>query len=342
MTREKRVTITDIAERSGVSIAAVSFALNRRKGVSATTREKVLAVAEELGWAPTTAARSLAEARTETFGLILARAPETLGIESFYMRFLAGLEAELAKRSYGLLLQVAPNRQAELDTLIKWRNARRVDGVLVVDVGVDDPRIELLTRPGALPAVVVGHPSVAGGLTSVWTDDAMSMREMLRHLAALGHRRIARIAGLEHFAHTRIRDAAFREEARRLGVEPVLVHSDYTLASGTQATRDVLSTMEQTTALTYDNDVMAVAGLGVVMELGLRVPQDVSIVAWDDSVLCSHTYPPLTALSHDVIATGAHVARRLFDVLDGAAPAAFPDSTAALIARGSTGPARKD
>jgi len=331
-----RVTISDIAERVGVSISAVSFALNGRKGVSEQTRARVRQVADELGWAPASAARSLAEARTETFGLVLARDPDTLGVESFYMQFLAGIESELASRSYSLLLQVVPTPEHELATHRKWRNSRRVDGVMLVDVTLDDPRIPLFREDGALPCVVVGDPSVSGGLPTVWTDDASSMREAVRSLAALGHRRIARVSGLAPLAHTRIRDDAFTDETRALGLEPVLLRTDYTPESGAVATREALRAAERPTAFVYDNDIMAVAGMSAVWECGLRVPDEVSIIAWDDSVLCEHTYPPLTALSHDVVGFGAHVARRLFDVIDGAEPAAFLDSTPALRERGST------
>ncbi len=330
------MTIADIAERAGVSIGAVSFALNGRKGVSDETRERVRRVADELGWAPSTAARSLAESKTETFGLVLARDPRNLGVESFYMEFFAGLEIELSKRGYGLLLQIAPTLQDEIATLRKWRSTRRVDGVILTDLTLDDPRVELAIGPGALPAVVVGDPSVARGLTSVWTDDATSMREALRHLAGLGHRRIARVSGLGEFAHTRIRDEAFADEARALGLETRVLHTDYTPQSGAAATREALTTTDRPTALIYDNDVMAVAGLTVAVEAGLEVPRDLSIVAWDDSVLCEHTLPKLTALSHDVVAFGSHVARRLFDVIAGAEPEAFLDSTPQLQVRGST------
>jgi DNA-binding LacI/PurR family transcriptional regulator len=188
--------------------------------------------------------------------------------------------------------------------------------------------------------VVVGDPSIAPGLTSVWTDDAASMREAVRHLAGLGHRRVARVSGLAPFAHTRIRDDAFRTESAALGLEGVLLRSDYTPVAGAAATRDALLRDDAPTAFVYDNDVMAVAALSVALELGRRVPDDVSIVAWDDSVLCEHSFPKLAAMSHDVLATGAHVGRRLFDVIDGAEPQAFLDSTPTLLARGSVGPAR--
>ena len=329
------MTISDIAERAGVSIGAVSFALNGRKGVSDATRARILRVADELGWAPSTAARSLAEAKNETFGLVLARDPHNLGVESFYMEFFAGLEVELSKRGYSLLLQVVGGADEALETLRKWHRTRRVDGVVLTDLTADDARASFVRDVG-LPAVVVGDPSIAQGLTSVWTDDATSMREAVRHLAALGHRRIARVSGLDALAHTGIRDIAFAEETAALGVEGTLLSTDYTPELGERVTREALTGERPPTALIYDNDVMAVAGLTVAMELGLGVPADVSIIAWDDSVLCEHTLPKLTALSHDVVAFGAHVARRLFDVVEGSAPEAFLDSTPQLVVRGST------
>jgi DNA-binding LacI/PurR family transcriptional regulator len=338
----RRVTIADIAERAGVSIGAVSFALNGRKGVSAETRKRILTVADELGWAPASAARSLAEAKTATFGLVLARDPKNLGVESFYMQFLAGVESELSLRNYGLLLQVVPDVESELETLRAWRNARRVDGVILVDVRLDDPRVAYLAETPGLPTVVVGDPRVAGPLTSVWTDDASAAREAVRHLVQLGHRRIARISGLAELAHTHIRDEAFIDEMRALGRTPVLLDTDYTPEQGADVTRSALAAPDAPTALIFDNDIMAVAAIGVATQLGIRIPEELSIIAWDDSVLCRHTVPTLTALSHDVVNFGAHVARRLFEVIDGAEREAFLDSTPELQVRGSTGPAPAD
>lgn len=331
-----RITIADIAKEAGVSIGAVSYALNGRPGVSEETRARVVRVADEMGWAPSSAARSLSGARTDTYGLVLARDPRTLGIESFYMRFIAGLESELSARGYGLLLQVVPDLEAEIATYRQWRAARRVDGVFLVDLRIDDPRIALFGASGAMPAVAVGDPSLSTGLTSVWTDDATAMRECLRYLAALGHRRIARVSGIAELGHTAIRDRAFADEIDSLGVDGEIVVTDYLPEQGATATRSLLtSSGSRPTAIVYDNDITALAGLGVASELGLSVPDDVSILAWDDSPLCLATWPQLAALTHDVVSFGAHVARRLFDVLAGAEPASFLDSTPKLAVRGS-------
>ncbi|WP_277212912.1 LacI family DNA-binding transcriptional regulator [Isoptericola croceus] len=334
-----RITIADIADRAGVSTGAVSYALNDRPGVSAQTRERILEIAAEMGWQPSQAARSLSGARAETIGLILARAPETLGFESFYMQFVAGIEQVLSERSYGLLLQVVPDITAEIAAHRRWRAARRVDGVVVVDPRQDDPRLELLTDAAALPAVVVGDPALAGGATAVWTDDGAAVRECVRYLAGLGHRRIGRVTGTEAFGHTHIRDVAFFDEARRHGLAAEVQRADFTPEAGATATRALLTADRPVSAIVFDNDVMALAGLGVAHELGVRVPQDVSLVAWDDSPLCEAAFPQLTALSHDVTSYGAHVARRLFDRIEGAPPGSFLDATPVLQVRGSTGPA---
>ncbi|WP_102193691.1 LacI family DNA-binding transcriptional regulator [Microbacterium aurantiacum] len=331
------VTIAEIATRAGVSPGAVSFALNGRKGVSESTRARILLVADELGWAPGAAAKALTAKKTNSFGLVLARDPMNLGVESFFMQFFAGMESELSPRGYGLLLQVAPDSESELKTLRRWRTTRRVDGILLVDLHVDDPRAEYFAKHPEFPSVAVADPTAAPGLTSVWTDDAEAMREAVRALAALGHRRIARVAGLSELAHTQIRDAAFHEEIAALGCEGMLLRTDYSPEEGTRATERALDAEHPPTAFVYDNDIMAIASLGVFSRAGLRVPDDVSIIAWDDSLICRHMVPKLTTLSHDVVAFGAHAARRLFDVLGGATPAAYLDSTPRLEVRESTG-----
>jgi len=114
------------------------------------------------------------------------------------------------------------------------------------------------------------------------------------------------------------------------------MHTDYTAVQGAGVTRTLLTSTESPSAIIYDNDAMAVAELGVASEFGIDVPRDLSVIAWDDSPLCEATYPKLSALSHDVTRHGAHVARRLFDRMDGIEPGSFLDSVPTLRTRGST------
>jgi DNA-binding LacI/PurR family transcriptional regulator len=332
----KRPTIADIAKRAGVSKGAVSFALNGQSGVSASTRERVLAIAEEIGWSPNSVARTLSGAPSNTIGMALRRPARILGVEPFFMELISGVEAELSTRSYALMLQVVADQAAEVALYRRWGSERRVDGVLVCDLRVNDPRIPELEELG-LATVVIGSSAGAGSLISLGSDDAGSVVEAIEYLVTLGHRQIARVGGLAELLHTVERSAAFEAACRRLGVtSATTVLTDYSGEDGARATRRLLSSGERPTAIIYDNDVMAVAGLAVAHEMGFRVPADVSLVAWDDSVLCRLVHPALTAMSRDITAYGAHAARELLNVIAGESPTSVANSVAHLVPRGST------
>src|SRR4051794_27713051 len=230
-----RATIRDIAERAGVSKGAVSYALNGRPGVSDETRARILSIARELGWYPNRAARALSVARANACGLVLARPARTLALEPFFMELIAGIESELSASSIALTIQLVDSLESEVAVYRRWWAERRVDGVLVVDLRVDDPRVAAL-REIDLPAVVVGGPPRERDLAAVWHDEASSVVEAVRYLAALGHRRVARVAGLPEFMHTVARTTAFRRVARTLSLSSRVVSTDFLPESGARAT----------------------------------------------------------------------------------------------------------
>lgn len=339
----RRPTIKDIARRAGVSESAVSFALNDRPGVSQETRARIRRVAEELGWQPNSAARALSGERSGAVGLVLARPAHTLGVESFFLQLVSGIQEALSAARTALLFQVVEDLDAECAVYRRWWAERRVDGVLVVDPRTHDPRPELLGRLG-LPAVMVGEGDLTraeSAVSSVRADDAGAMTRILDHLHGLGHRRIVHVAGLPELAHTARRIEALRTEAalRGLGADRVRsVVTDYSDAEGAAATRRVLAEPDPPTALVYDNDVMAVAGIAVAAELGIPVPGRLSMVAWDDSALCRVTHPRLTALVRDTAAFGRLAAEELLAVLAGRPPAVRTSEQPRLEPRESTAP----
>jgi DNA-binding LacI/PurR family transcriptional regulator len=337
-----RVTIKEVAARAGVSKGAVSLAFNHKPGLSEATRDRIFRAARELGWAPNLTARTLAGSRVDVVGLAVCRPARVLGLEPWYMEFVSGVESVLAEHSCSLLLRLVRNLDEELGVQESWWRGRQIGGS-IVDFRADDPRVGLVERLG-LPVVAVGHPSLTGGLTSVWTDDATAVTEAVRYLAALGHRRIARVGGAAALGHTAIRTAAFDEAAGALALSGAWqVATDFSGDAGARATRSLLTAAvpDRPTAIVYDNDIMAVAGLSVAAEMGLRVPEDVSLLAWDDSQLCRLTHPTLSAMSHDVHGFGAEVARTLFGVITGdGAAGSHPVPTPVLTPRGSTAPPR--
>jgi DNA-binding LacI/PurR family transcriptional regulator len=333
--RAERVTIRDIAQRAGVSKGAVSYALNGRPGVSDDTRDRILAIAEELGWYPNRAARALSAARADACGLVLARPARTIALEPFFMEFIAGVESELAAQSIALTIQLVRDVREEIAVYRRWWGEHRVDGVLVVDLRIDDPRIEELPRIG-LPGVVIGGPLQNPDLPCVWHDEAAVVAEAIRYLAALGHARIAHVSGVAEFVHTQQRTTAFRAIVDELGVEGEVVETDYSAESGARATRRLLSSSTPPTAILFDSDLLAVTGLGVVQQMGFSVPDDVSIVGWDDSLISQVVHPPLTAITRDITTYGAEAARRLLEAVDGRGDGDVETVRGELTTRGST------
>ena len=271
-------------------------------------------------------------------GVVLLRPSRTLGVETFFTSFFAGLESYLGARGISLLLHYAPSRSEELETYRRWWEQHRVDGLVLLDLAVDDARPRFCAELG-VPAVVVGDRLRADGCTAVWTDDATAMTAAVQRMVDLGHRRLARVSERADMVHAAVRTEAFLAACRRLGVrDPQVVSSDITPMGGRRTTIELLSKPGRPTAIFYDNDLMAVAGLAAAQEVGLDVPGDVSLVAYDDSLLCEITHPSLTAVSHDVHSYGVHTAKVLLRVIAG--PKRVPselDSVPQLIERGSTG-----
>ena len=252
------------------------------------------------------------------------------------MEFIAGVESELARRSMALTIQLVRNVHEEITVYRRWWGEHRVDGVLMVDPRVDDPRVDELVRLG-LPAVVVGGPLENRALPAVWHDEASVVIEAVQYLAALGHRRIAHVAGVSDFVHTRQRTAAFRGAAEDLGLSWEVVETDYSAESGARATRRLLSSPTAPTAIVFDSDLLAVTGLGVAQQMGFSVPDDVSIVGWDDSLISQVVHPPLTAITRDIEAFGIAAARHLLAAVDGEATEDVETVRGELTTRGSTG-----
>ena len=336
----RRPTIAEIASRSGVSSGAVSYALNGRPGVSDETRARIIAIAEEIGWVPSNAARALRGGAASAIGLVIAREPSDLGVEPFFMAFIAGIEQVLSEHGFALMLQVTARKEQELATYRNWWSARRVDGIILTDLKVDDERLALLAGIG-LPAVVVGDPAYANGATTVWSDDAHAAQAAVERLSRLGHTRIAHVAGPAQFAHTRVRSEAMRRECHERGMAMLgEINTDSSLAAGTQACEDLLSLPEPPTAIVFDNDVTALAGLRVARSAGLRVPDDLSILAWDDSPLCEISEPPLSALRRDVPSYGASAATVLLHLIQHGEAVSVRADSAQLVERGSLAQAR--
>ncbi|MDN5724779.1 MAG: LacI family transcriptional regulator [Propionibacteriales bacterium] len=335
-------TITDVAARAGVSKGAVSFALNGSAGVSEETRAKIVAAAEEIGFRPNRAARSLSRARTEVIGLVLNRPMRTLGVEPFFGQLSAGISTELAANGHSLQTFTVHSVADELEVYRRWWHEQRVDALVIMDPVPRDRRISLVREVG-MPAVVIGAPSVAGRLSHVWADDAHGMQQCLEHLVSLGHRRIGHVGGTPSYAHTRRRTAVLTDalDAGRFA-SLATVTTDFSDTAAAEATRELLDLPvgDRVTGIIYDSDVMALAGMRALQEAGVSAPEQVSVLSFDDSLLTRLTHPPLTALSRDTFDFGVLVGRAVIATLaDPEHVVSVEAAQPTLVVRDSTGPA---
>lgn len=316
----RKPTIADVAQRAGVSKGLVSFALNDRPGVSPETRSRILSTAEDLGWRPSLRARSLSTRTSYALGLVIARDPDVIGVDPFFSAVIAGIERVLAPQGRVLVLSVVPEPQAELATYRSFARDSRVDGVFLTDLRHDDERVRLLVEL-EIPAVTFGRPEGASPFPAVVLDDTAGIESVVTHLVQLGHTRVAHVGGSALMLHGARRRESFLDAMRRADIgNAQVIETDFSAAAGAAATRDLLSQPLPPTAILFANDPMAIAGLSVAHERGIRVPDELSIAGFDGSDMSRYVYPTLTTVSSDAVAWGSAAARTLLELIaDGSA-----------------------
>lgn len=332
--RHARPTIADVADRAGVSKGLVSFALNDRPGVNPATRRRILAIADELGWSPDLRARSLRTNRSFALGLVrdTAVAPG----DSFFPAFIAGVERDLSPVGQALVLASASAGPSEADTYRKLASERRVDGVILTDLRAADERLALVAALG-LAAVTVGQPDIDSPFPAIAVDPVAGVVAMVDHLVGLGHRSLAHVAGPGTLLHERRRRTAFERACATRGVVCRVIDTDSSARDGGEATRRLIfDPATRPTAITYSNDRMALAGLGVAQRWGLSVPRDLSIAAFDESDIARYVYPSLTSLVTEAAEFGALAARTLLAAIAGIELSDISLAPARLVAREST------
>lgn len=336
---DMKPTLDTVAKAAGVSRMTVSNAYNRPDQLSAATRERVLAVAAQLGYGgPDAAGRSLRRRRAGAVGVLMSEGLGQAFTDPGLVAFMNGLASELGAAGVGMLL-VPP--EADRDgTLVR---SAVVDAFILCAVDEADPAVAaVLSR--RLPVVSAGSPRVAG-VPFVGIDNRAGGRIAAEHLIGLGHRRFAVVTRSSKAAAARVslrqRVEGFGSAVREAGVsvEPVIVIADdHTEAAAERALHPLLeaSTRSRPTAVFAVTDVLAIGAMAAARASGLRVPIDLSIVGFDDIVAARRTTPPLTTVAQSLYEQGVHAARMTLASLAGDAVKA-PRISADLVVRESTG-----
>jgi LacI family transcriptional regulator len=337
-----RTTIKELARISGVSIGTVSRALNGYTDVSPETRERVMRLAEELDYTPAAAARTLVMERSHVVGVFLDTGEGHPDVQHpFFHEVLGGLKDMLGPAGFDLLLFASeqPGNGYGPHSYLKRARHHAVDGTVLMGVDTADPEVERLLR-SEIPCVGVDVVLSGNQNTSVMSDNVEGAAMAVRHLASLGHKRIATITGLMDTAPARDRLHGYREEIQRQGFayrDDYVAYGDYYVESGVEAMAGLLELAEPPSAVFAASDLMAVGALGVVGRAGLKVPADVALVGFDDILLAGLTQPPLTTLRQDKQGLGAAAGEALVALMegDGDAQAAIT-LPVELVERGST------
>jgi DNA-binding LacI/PurR family transcriptional regulator len=336
---DRRVTIVDVARHAGVSISSVSTALNGRAGVSEATRQRIQAAARDLGFVPSIRGKSLSAKRAFAVGLVVHRDPDVLETDPFFSGFISGIESVLSHNGYALVLQMGSDPADSPERYRRLALDRRVDGVFLIDIQVDDMRIPLLADL-QMPAVAINSQSPTHVIPAVVQQSMAAIQDLVDYLVALGHRRFGHISGPLRFIHANQRSEAWTSALRARDLtDNVLVKSDFTYDGGVAAAERVFRMPRRPTAVFCANDIMAAGFVARMIDLGLSVPQDISVAGFDGTTLGTYVRPSLTTLSTSPRSLGAEAARLLLAQLEAGPAEDIAVEPCALIIRESTGAA---
>jgi len=311
-----KVTLEMVAQAAGVSPSTVSRILNGTAAVADDKRQAVDEAIARLGFVPNPVARGLAGGRTLSIGVV------TQAIDSpFYGVALRGIEDTLDKAGYSPLFVSGHWNAVEEARCIDMLRARRVDGIIVLDGRMSDSGLRACAK--ALPLVVTGRTLKAPNLFSLQFDNFEGARQATEHLLGLGHQRIAFIAGDAGHPDALERERGYRAALEAAGqpfdpalVVPGLFHEE----GGLAATERLMEARRRFTAIFAANDQMAVGACLALHRQGLRVPQDVSIVGFDDLLASRHTMPPMTTVHQPAYEMGQLAAQAMLQMLQGERP----------------------
>jgi len=287
------VTLRDIARLSGVNISTVSRALTGSYGVRRQTREKVLAVAERLRYRPNRVARGLATGRSHTFGLIISdiRNP-------FFAEVARGVEDTASAAGYDIVLCNSDLDPAKQMRYVRSLLEKRVDGLLMNSVaGLTRHQQEELAGSG-VPVVLLNVPPGARTFSTVSADNFQGGFRAGRYLIELGHRTIAHLTGPRQHGNLTERARGFLKAAQSSDkqVAPTVIHGQHTFQGAYEMTRKLLARHSKVTAIFAANDAMAFGAIRAIVEAGLSIPEDLSLIGFDNVELSSIIRPPLTTI----------------------------------------------
>jgi LacI family transcriptional regulator len=327
-------TMKQVAEKAGVSTSTVSHVINNTRVVSDDVRERVLAVIAEMRYIPSAVARSLKNDKTHTIGMMIPN-----NSNPYFAELIQGIEDASFKLGYNIILCNAYDDAKKQAAYLRVLMEKRIDGLILVASGDDEELSEIL-RDMPMPKVVVDREVRGVDADFIEADHERGGYLATRYLASLGHRDIACVSGPIHLPPSRDRVHGYQRALSELGLpfnSHFLLHSDFTSEGGYTAFKHLLGLQHRPTAVFAGNDLMAFGGMCAANEAGVRVPDDLSVIGYDDIALASYSTPRLTTMSQPKYEMGETIARALVERIQGGhGPVRREMFTPVLVERQST------
>lgn len=303
-----RLDIRDVAKHARVSIATVSRTINRVPTVDKQLADRVWKSIDTLNYFPNTQARSLVSGRSRLLGLLISEITNP-----FFPELIQGFEEIAVNNGYEILLGSASADLGRTDICVRRMLERNVEGVAVMTFGIEQPELEeLASRDVPMVYVDTTPPTPLG--RALLVDYQKGIREGVQHLAALGHRDFSFISGPLRQRSSELRKAAFLRSMEEIGIVPKerwLLEGDHTLEGGLAAMEKLLEGQELPTAVMCSNDMTAMGALRVLARAGVKVPEEISVIGFDDIHMAEFVYPPLTTVQM----SRKEIAREAFETL---------------------------
>jgi DNA-binding LacI/PurR family transcriptional regulator len=320
---KKRVTSQDVANLAGVSRTTVSFVLNDVKGfnISAETRQKVISAAETLSYVPDATAQALASRRAKAIGLVMTRSPHHIATDAFLPQIIGGLMEVIKDNKLRLLIEYVEVDHQDR-AYLELARAKHIDGMILLTPRLDDAGLKKLEQVD-IPTVLMGHLE-GTDFYSVDVDNQLAAQQGVQYLLELGHSEIACISNAPpSYAASPERVAGYKAALISAGVTPddrLIRYADFDPQSGYTQTKSLLESGNKFTAIFVASDNVAMGVKAALREAGLRIPEDISLVGFDDIPWAQYADPPLTTVHLQAQEMARQACLVLMDLLQGKEP----------------------
>ncbi|MFC0560526.1 LacI family DNA-binding transcriptional regulator [Halalkalibacter alkalisediminis] len=312
-------TIKDIAKVAGVSVTTVSRALNGYDDVNEKTRARIKSVAEELNYSPNAVARSLVKSKTETIGLLVSELSLSGAKDMFTYEIMCGINDSSSNKGFDLILFSTNSAKQKAKSYSQLCRERQVEGVIMQGVKIDDPYlIEVIDSN--IPCVLIDVEIEGENVGYVSTDNVFGAQIAVKHLTNLGHRNIAIMNGHDQALVSQRRLTGYKKQLEEASIpfqENYVLNGNFNEQQAEEMAYSFFQERPEVTAIFCASDLMALGVMSAAKRLGLKVPDELSIVGYDNITLAQYVQPQLTTVDQDKYQMGYKAAKLLIDMLEG-------------------------